>query len=30
MKTDSYKHSTEMLQRVGFDVELENWDKIGG
>lgn len=24
---DSYKESTEILQRFGFDVELDNWDK---
>jgi hypothetical protein len=22
-----YKHSTEVLQEFGFDVELDNWDK---
>ena len=22
-----YKHSTEILQKCGFDIELENWDK---
>ena len=23
----SYKHSTETLQKFGFDVEIDNWDK---
>lgn len=23
----NYKHSTETLQRYGFDVEIDNWDK---
>ncbi len=22
-----YKHSTELLQEHGFDVEIDNWDK---
>ena len=22
-----YKHSTEILQKHGFDVEIDNWDK---
>lgn len=22
-----YKHSTEVLQKYGFDIELDNWDK---
>lgn len=22
-----YKYSTELLQRFGFDVEIDNWDK---
>ena len=25
----NYKRSTEVLQRFGFDVELDNWDKEG-
>lgn len=23
----SYKRSTELLQKFGFDVEIDNWDK---
>ena len=23
----NYKYSTEMLQKYGFDVEIDNWDK---
>lgn len=23
----NYKHSTEVLQRFGFDIEIDNWDK---
>lgn len=28
----NYKHSTELLQKYGFDIEIDNWDKeiIGG
>lgn len=22
-----YKHSTEILQKFGFDIEIDNWDK---
>ena len=22
-----YKHSTELLQKYGFDIEIDNWDK---
>lgn len=25
----TYEYSTEVLQRFGFDVELDNWDKKG-
>lgn len=24
----NYKRSTEMLQKHGFDVEIDNWDKV--
>lgn len=23
----NYRYSTELLQRCGFDVEIDNWDK---
>lgn len=23
----NYKHSTELLQKYGFDIEIDNWDK---
>lgn len=23
----TYKHSTKVLQKFGFDVEIDNWDK---
>lgn len=23
----NYEHSTEILQKYGFDVEIDNWDK---
>lgn len=26
----NYKKSTEILQRYGFDVEIDNWDKVEG
>lgn len=26
---DSYKESTKLLQRYGFDIEIDNWDKRG-
>lgn len=25
----SYKDSTQLLQKFGFDVEIDNWDKDG-
>lgn len=25
----TYKRSTELLQRHGFDIEIDNWDKVG-
>lgn len=25
-----YKYSTELLQRFGFDIEIDNWDKKEG
>lgn len=24
-----YKYSTKVLQKCGFDVEIDNWDKVG-
>lgn len=26
----TYEYSTEVLQKFGFDIELENWDKENG
>ena len=26
----NYKKSTEILQKYGFDVEIDNWDKVEG
>lgn len=23
----NFKHSTELLQKYGFDIEIDNWDK---
>lgn len=23
----NYKHSTGLLQKYGFDIEIDNWDK---
>ncbi len=25
----TYKDTTKMLQKFGFDVEIDNWDKLG-
>ena len=25
-----HQYSTEILQRFGFDVEIDNWDKVDG
>lgn len=25
----NYKYSTELLQKYGFDIEIDNWDKVG-
>ena len=24
-----YKYSTKLLQKYGFDIEIDNWDKVG-